>query len=76
MNILILVVIFEILILFILIIYPDNEKGTSINFMQNGNLSGAIKNGENKTILNVGEGNLKMVVNSKVRLSGLIFKPE
>lgn len=58
------------------IIYPENEKGTSINFMQNGNRSGTIKNDENKAILNVGEGDLKMIVNSKVRISGLIIKPE
>ena len=58
------------------IIYPENEKSTSINFMQNGNLSGTIKNDENKTILTVSEGDLKMIVNSKVRVSGLIIKPE
>lgn len=57
------------------VIYPEHEKGIAINFVQSGNLSGAIKTGENKTVLIVGEGDLQMRVNSKVRLSGLIIKP-
>jgi hypothetical protein len=44
--------------------------------MQNGSLSGTIKNGESKTILTIGEGDLKMKVNSKARVSGLIIKAE
>lgn len=50
-------------------------KGTSIFFLQNMNLSGTIKNVECKSILTLGEGDLKMIMNTnnkKVKLYGLI----
>jgi hypothetical protein len=61
------------------VIYPKNENGATINFVQNGNLSGKIRKDELKSFITIGEGDLKMVLdtdNKKVKISGLIIKPE